>query len=169
MVDFLQLSPISRMHLWSSATVIFGFFFTSLTKALLPRLLSLAGRSALGRVLVVPNVFHLRIMEATVLLGTLSAAEFFLVTLARSVPCHNSVSELFRQFLWPHDSHLLWHALWAVRSYIDRCVAFLIKSNQYNQTQLDSKEGVEPSQGWSEKMDSTWVKYMSVTAKGLNT
>ncbi len=91
------------------------------------------------------------------------------VTLARSVPCHNSVSELFRQFLWPHDSHLLWHALWAVRSYIDRCVAFLIKSNQYNQTQLDSNEGVEPSQGWSEEMDSTWVKYMSVTAKGLNT
>ncbi len=31
------LSPISWMHLWSSATVIFGFFFTSLTKALLPR------------------------------------------------------------------------------------------------------------------------------------
>ncbi len=91
------------------------------------------------------------------------------VTLARSVPCHNSVSELFRQFLWPHDSHLLWHALWAVRSYIDRCVAFLIKSNRYNQTQLDSNEGVEPSQGWSEEMDSTWVKYMSVTAKGLNT
>ncbi len=91
------------------------------------------------------------------------------VTLARSVPCHNSVSELFRQFLWPHDSYLLWHALWAVRSYIDRCVAFLIKSNQYNQTQLDSNEGVEPSQGWSEEMDSTWVKYMSVTAKGLNT
>ncbi len=91
------------------------------------------------------------------------------VTLARSVPCHNSVSELFRQFLWSHDSHLLWHALWAVRSYIDRCAAFLIKSNQYNQTQLDSNEGVEPSQGWSEEMDSTWVKYMSVTAKGLNT
>ncbi len=35
-------------------------------------------RPALGRVLVVPNVFHLRIMEATVLLGTLSAAEMFL-------------------------------------------------------------------------------------------
>ncbi len=134
-----------------------------------PPIAQLAGRPALGRVLVVPNVFHLRIMEATVLLGTLSAAEFFFVTLARSVPCHNYVSELFRQFLWPHDSHLLWHALWAVRSYIDRCVAFLIKSNQYNQTQLDSNEGVEPSQGWSEEMDSTWVKYMSVTAKGLNT
>ncbi len=102
-------------------------------------------------------------------LRNLKGSRHFFVTLARSVPCHNSVSELFRQFLWPHDSHLLCHALWAVRSYIDRCVAFLIKSNQYNQTQLDSNEGVEPSQGWSEEMDSTWVKYMSVTAKGLNT
>ncbi len=98
-------------------------------------------------------------------LRNLKCSRIFFVTLARSVPCHNSVSELFRQFLWPHDSHLLWHALWAVRSYIDRCVAFLIKSNQYNQTQLDSNEGVEPSQGWSEEMDSTWVKYMSVTAR----
>ncbi len=102
-------------------------------------------------------------------LRNLKCSRIFFVALARSVPCHNSVSELFRQFLWPHDSHLLWHALWAVRSYIDRCVAFLIKSNQYNQTQLDTNEGVEPSQGWSEEIDSTWVKYMSVTAKGLNT
>ncbi len=102
-------------------------------------------------------------------LSNLKCSRISFVTLARSVPCHNSVSELFRQFLWPHDSHLLWHSLWAVRSYIDRCVAFLIKSNQYNQTQLDSNEGVEPSLGWSEEMDSTWVKYMSVTAKGLNT
>ncbi len=98
-------------------------------------------------------------------LRNLKCSRIFFVTLARSVPCHNSVSELFRQFLWPHDSHLLWHALWAVRSYIDRCVAFLIKSNQYNQTQLDSNEGVEPSQGWSEEMDSTWVNYMSVTQR----
>ena len=44
----------------------------SLTEALplsSPRMLSLAGWPALGRVLVVPNFFHLRIMEATVLLG----------------------------------------------------------------------------------------------------
>ncbi len=95
-------------------------------------------------------------------LRNLKCSRNFFVTLARSVPFHNSVSELFRQFLWPHDSHLLWHALWAVRSYIDRCVAFLIKSNQYNQTQLDSNEGVEPSQGWSEEMDSTWVKYINI-------
>ena len=50
---------------------------TSLTKALLPRLLSLAGWPALGRVLVVPNFFHLRTMEATVFLGTFNAADIF--------------------------------------------------------------------------------------------
>ncbi len=169
MVDFLPLSPISRMHLWSSATVILGSSLPLSPRLFSPDSSVWPDGQALGRVLVVPNVFHLRIMEATVLLGTLKCSRILFVTLARSVPCHNSVSELFRQFLWPHDSHLLWHALWAVRSYIDRCVAFLIKSNQYNQTQLDSNEGVEPSQGWSEEMDSTWVKYMSVTAKGLNT
>ena len=45
-------------------------FVTPLTKALLPRLLSLARLPALGRVLVVLNFFHLRMMEATVFLGT---------------------------------------------------------------------------------------------------
>ena len=44
---------------------------------------------------------HLTIMEATVLLGTFNAAESF-CSLPRSVPQHNPVSELCRQFLWPH-------------------------------------------------------------------
>ncbi|KAA0714728.1 Glutamine and serine-rich protein 1 [Triplophysa tibetana] len=39
---------------------------------------SLAGWPALGRVLVVPNCFHLRMMQATVLIGTFNAAEIFL-------------------------------------------------------------------------------------------
>ena len=42
-----------------------------------PSLLSLAGWLALGRVLVVPNFFNLRMMEATVFLGTFNAAEMF--------------------------------------------------------------------------------------------
>ncbi len=168
MVDFLQLSPISWMHLWSSATVIFGFFFTSHQGSSPP--IALFGRTASsrkgsGR----PKRLPFKDYGGHCALRNLKCNRNVCVTLARSVPCHNSVSELFRQFVWPHDSHLVWHALWAVRSYIDRCVAFLIKSNQYNQTQLDSNEGVEPSQGWSEEMDSTGVKYMSVTAKGLNT
>ena len=54
-----------------------GFLVTSLTKAFLPRLLSLSGRPALGRVLVVPNLFNLRMMEATVFLGIFNAADIF--------------------------------------------------------------------------------------------
>ena len=79
MVVLLEGSPISTEEL----------LVISLTKALLPRLLSLAGRTALGRGLVVPNFFHLRMMEATVFLGTYS----------RSAPLNNPVSELYGQFL----------------------------------------------------------------------
>jgi hypothetical protein len=50
---------------------------TILTKFLLPRLLSLARRPALGRGFVVPNFFHLRMMEVDVVLGILNAAEMF--------------------------------------------------------------------------------------------
>ena len=77
MVVLLEGSPISTEDLWSSVRVIIGFLVISLTKALLPQLFSLAGRPALGRVLVVPNFFHLRMMEVTVFLGTFNAAEIF--------------------------------------------------------------------------------------------
>ena len=75
-VVLLEGSPISTEELWSSVTVTIGFLVTSLTKALLPRLLSLAGQPALGRVLVVPNFFHLK-MEANVFLWTFKAADTF--------------------------------------------------------------------------------------------
>ena len=55
-----------------------GFLVTSLTKALLPRLLSLARRPAVGGVLVVPDFFHVRMIEASVLIGTFNAADVFL-------------------------------------------------------------------------------------------
>lgn len=111
----------STQNLWRSATAIFGFLVTSLTKALMPWLLSLAGQP--GRVLVVPN-FHVRVMEATVLSGTLGAAEVQIPAIPKFW--------LFGPFFQLHDLHLLWYALWAVRSYIDRCVSFLIKSNCFN-------------------------------------
>ena len=72
MVFLLRDFPISIEEFWSSVKVTIGFLVTSLTKALLPRLLSLAGQPALVR------VFHLRKMEATVFLGTFNAAEMFL-------------------------------------------------------------------------------------------
>jgi hypothetical protein len=58
-----ESSPISTEELWNSVRVTIGFFVTSLTKALL------LSCSALGRVLVDPNFFHLRMMEATVFFG----------------------------------------------------------------------------------------------------
>ena len=83
---------------WSSVRVTIRFLVTSLTKALLPRLLSLARWPALGRVLVVPNFFHLRIMEATVFLRTFNGADIFLVPFPRSVPRHSPVLELYNSF-----------------------------------------------------------------------
>ena len=75
MVVLLDVSPISTEELWSSVRVTIGILVTSLTTALLPQMYSLAERSARGRALVVPNFFHLRMMEATVSLGTFNAAE----------------------------------------------------------------------------------------------
>jgi len=95
------------------------------------RLLSLAGRPGLERFLVVPKLLPFKDYGSHCALRNLECCRNSFVTLARSVPCQNSVSELREQFLRLHDSHLLWHAQWAVRSYIDRCVPFLIKSNQF--------------------------------------
>lgn len=62
----LKASPMSKHVLWCPARVIIVFLVTSLTKDFPSRLPSLAKRPALVRVLVVPNFFWLRIMEATV-------------------------------------------------------------------------------------------------------
>ena len=77
MVVLLEGSPIYTEELGSSVRMTIVFLVISLTKALLPRLLSLAGWPALGRVLVVSNFFHLRIMEATVFLRTFNTAGIF--------------------------------------------------------------------------------------------
>jgi hypothetical protein len=89
------------------------------------------GRVASSRVLVVPNFLHLRMMETTVFLGTVNAADL----------CHDTILSLsstdnsFYLMSW----FLFWHALSTVRPYIDRCVPFQIMSNQLNLPQVDSK------------------------------
>ena len=70
MVDLLEGSPISTEEVWSSVRVHLGFLVTSLTQALLPRLLSLAGEAALGIIIMI-------MMEATVFLGSFNAADIF--------------------------------------------------------------------------------------------
>jgi hypothetical protein len=53
MVVLLEDPPISTEELWSSVRVTIGVLVTYLNKAFLPWLLSVVGRPALGRVLVV--------------------------------------------------------------------------------------------------------------------
>ena len=101
MVVLLEGSPISTEELWSSVRVTIELLVTFLTKALIPRMLSLARWPALGRVLVVLNLFHLW-MEATVFLGTYQCCRIILVPFPRHVPRHNPVSKLYGQFLRPH-------------------------------------------------------------------
>ncbi len=77
------------------------FLVTTLDKALLPQSLSLAVQPTLGRVLVVPNFFHLRIMEATSH-WDLQCCRNFSVPFLRSVPRYNPVLAVYRQFLGLH-------------------------------------------------------------------
>ena len=88
-LSFWKVLPSPQRN---SVRVTNGFLVTSLTKALLPRSLSLAGRQAPGRVLVFPNFFHLRMMEVSVL-GDLQGCRNVLVPFPRSVPRHNPVSD----------------------------------------------------------------------------
>jgi hypothetical protein len=106
---------------------------------------TIQGRPALGRVSVVPNFFHLRMMEATVFLGTFNAAFFTLPQICASTQtCQkNSTDNSFDLMAW----FLLWHALSTLGPYIDRCVPFQIMSNQLNWPQVDSNQVVETSQG----------------------
>ena len=100
MVVLLWGYPICTKELWISFIVSIGYLVTCLTKALCPLILSLAGRQDLGRLLD-PNLFHLRMMEATVLLGTLNAAEMFLYPFP-DLCLDTIVSQVYRQFSWPH-------------------------------------------------------------------
>ena len=124
MVVFREGSPISTEELWSSVRVTIGFLVTSLTKTLVPWLLSLAGWPAVGRVLVVSNSFYLRMMEATVLLGTFNAADMFWYPspdlCLDKILSRSSTDNFFDLRVW----FLLWHALSTVGPYIDRCVPF---------------------------------------------
>ena len=122
------------------------FMVTSLTKALLPQLLSLAEQPALGRVLVVPNFFHLKMTEATVFLGP-SMLQKKLVPFPRSVLRHNAVSELYGQLLRPNGLvFALTRTVNCGTLHRDRCVTFQIMSHQLNLLQVDSNKVVETSQ-----------------------
>ena len=98
MVVLLEGSPLSTEERWSSDRVTIRFLVTSLTKALLPRSLSLDSRPALGRVLVVPN-FPFTDDGGHCAHWDLQSSRIFSVPFPRFVPQDNPVSEVYRQFL----------------------------------------------------------------------
>ena len=73
LVVLLEFSPISIEELWSSVRVTIVFLVIFLISPIAQ--FGLAANSE--RVFVIPNFFHLRMMEATVFLGTFKAAELF--------------------------------------------------------------------------------------------
>jgi hypothetical protein len=86
------LSPQSSTEeLWCSVS---DHWVLGHLPSLLPWLLSLAKRTTLGRVMVVPNFFHLRMMQDTFVVGDLQCCRNVLVPFPRSVPRHNPVSML---------------------------------------------------------------------------
>ncbi len=105
MVDFLQLSPISRMHLWSSVEqsrannldlwVLLYLSHQGSSPPIAQFGRTASSRKGSGR----PKRLLFKDYEGHCALRNLKCSRIVLVTLARSVPCHNSVSELFRQFL----------------------------------------------------------------------
>jgi hypothetical protein len=85
-----------------------------------PPIAQFGRRPALGTVLVFQNIFHLRMMEATVFLSIFNTAEMFWYpaptqSCLRSLRKNPSTSWLGFSFL---------HALSTVGPYIDRCVPF---------------------------------------------
>ena len=143
MVVLLEGSRVTTEELWSCIRGTSGFLVTSLTKALLPRLLSLARRR---------NFFHLRLMEATVFLGTFSATKMF---------WYPSPDWRLNTIL-SLSSHGLVFALTCTANcgtYIDRCVPFQIMSNQFILPQVVSNKVVETSQGWSMETGCTWAQF----------
>ena len=164
MVVLLEGSPFSTEGLWSSVRVTIGVLVTFLTKALFPRLLSLAGRPALGRVLVVPNFFHLRMLEATLFLGTFNAADNFWYPYPDlcldTILFWNSMDKSF-------DHQGLVFALTCIvyyGTYIDRC-AFLnhVQSIEF------TTDGLHSSCRNNSRMINGNRMHPSPIAKGLNT
>ena len=153
MVVLLESSPISTQELQSSVRETIGFLVTSLTKALLHRLLSLVGRPALGRVLVFSKLPFKN--GGRCVLGDLQCFRNILLPIARSVPKHNPVSELYGQFLQSHDLVFALTCTVNCGTFIQTVKPFQIMSNQLNLPQVASNQVVETSQGGSMEIGCT--------------
>ncbi len=90
----------SNLHIWSwsSTRVTIRFLVTTLTKALLHQLLSLASsRKSPGCF----KLLLLRVTETTCICDPSMKQTFFSKLFPRCVAWHKPVSELYKQFFWP--------------------------------------------------------------------
>lgn len=153
---FLEWHPSGRSsHLCGGSPVrlAIGFLVTTLTKVLLAWSLSLARQPALGGIPIVPNpnIFHVTMMEPTVLLGAFKA---WFYTLAQIDLCLDTLWKQ-RSMKSSLDFHgfgffLVWDALWIVGPYTHKCKMF----NQLNLPQVDSSQTLETSQDDQNKQDA---------------
>ena len=159
MVVLLEGSPISTEELWSSVRVTIGFLVTSLTKALLPRLLF--GRAASSR----KNIGGYERLPfkndgGHCVLGDLQCCNNVSVPFTRSVPIRNPVSELYWQFLQPHS--LIFALTFTINcgnlQYTGVCPS---KSGpiKWNLPQVYSNQVLETSQEWSVEIGCTWAQF----------
>ena len=161
MVVLLEGSPISTEELCQNHHRVLGHLPDQGPS---PTIAQFGWAASSRKVLVVPNSFHLRIMEATVFLGTFNAAECFWYRspdlCLDTIQSRSSTDNSFDVMAW----FLLWPALLTVRH-----VPFHIMSNQLNLPQVDSNQVVEMSQGWSMETGCTWAQFWVSLAKGLKT
>ena len=110
---------------------------------------------ALGRVLVVPNFFHLRMTEVMLFLGTFNAAEMFWYP-SRDLCLDPILSRSSTDNSWFGFCSDTQSTVWP---YIDRSVPFRVMSNQLNLPQVDSNLVEETSQGWLMETGCTWAQF----------
>ncbi len=96
MVDFLQLLPNASLELsHSDLWVLLYLSHQGSSPPIAQFGQTASSRKGSGR----PKRLPFKDYGGHCALRNLKCSRIFFVTLARSVPCHNSVSELFRQFL----------------------------------------------------------------------
>ena len=130
LVDFYRDGPSGMYHVHRGTLALCQTVHRVLghLPSLLPRLLGLARQAALERVLVVLNFFNLRIMEATVFLGTFNVTDFFCWypspgLCLGTILSRRSTDNSFNLMAW----FLLWHALSTVGPYMDISVEFTVE------------------------------------------
>lgn len=139
MAGLLELFQICSQDVWNSAQVTIGLLVMSWTETLFCQTASFCP-TVLDKVMIVPNFFHLRMLEATAL-GALQWSSFL-----KTFPRRGTLAAALL------TTGLNFYAPIAVRSDINRHGFLSITSNQLNITLEMQKQSVKTSQRWTKGM-----------------